>query len=198
VISRIVRRASKATPDRRSCAAAAAALVTLAACQPGSTVQQHTEALTLAADSLGQRQVQMRRFDTKEEASILAASIGVLQDLGFGIEESSASTGLVVGSKDRDAVESGQVTGQVILMLMAAAFGVHHDPVYEQNQKIRISIITQPSAANDAIVVRATFQRVIWNNKKQVTRVETLNDPRLYQEFFDRLSQSVFLTAHQI
>jgi hypothetical protein len=179
-------------------AAIAAALLGLAACQQQTTVQQHTAALTLAPESLGQRQIQMRRFDTKDERAILAASVAVLQDLGFGIEESSSSTGLVVGSKDRDAVEAGQVTGQVLLVLMAAAFGVAYDPIYENNQKIRISIITQPSAANDAVVVRATFQRVIWNNKNQVARVETLGEPKLYQEFFDRLAQSVFLTAHEI
>jgi len=179
-------------------AAIAAVLLGLAACNQDTTVQQHTAALTLAPDSLGQRQMQMRRFDTKDERPILAASVAVLQDLGFGIEESSSATGLVVGSKDRDAVEAGQVTGQVILMLMAAAFGVAYDPIYENNQKIRISVITQHSAANDAIIVRATFQRVIWNNKNQIARVETLGDPKLYQEFFDRLAQSIFLTAHEI
>jgi hypothetical protein len=31
-----------------------------------------------------------------------------------------------------------------------------------------------------------------------MSRVETLDDPKLYQEFFNMLSQSAFLTAHEI
>src|SRR5258708_10843313 len=86
----------------------------LAACQQ-STVEQQKAALTLAPDSMAHRQMQMRRFDTKDEGLMTSASAGVLQDLGFTLEESSVSTGLLVASKDRDAVELGQVAGQLFL-----------------------------------------------------------------------------------
>lgn len=166
------------------------------ACQT-PTVEQQTAALTLSNKSLSDRQLQSRRFDTKDERFVLAACAGVLQDLGFSMEESSSETGLLVASKDRDAVEAGQVAGQVFLSLLSAAAGVQHDPVFEKNQKIRISIITKP-VPGDKTLVRVTFQRVIWNNKGVISRVETLGDAKLYQEFFDKLSQSVFLEANQI
>jgi len=170
----------------------------LSACQPQHDLQKQTEALTLAPNSLAQRQEQMRRFDTKDEGKMLQACAGVLQDLGFTLDESSTNAGFVVASKDRDAIESGQVAGQMFIWALITAFGGKYDPVWEKNQKIRISIITRKSTEAEGIVVRVTFQRVIWNTKNQISRVETLDDPVMYQEFFDKLSQSVFLAAHDI
>lgn len=173
------------------------ALLLLASCQNTNSVQQHTAALTLSPDSMAQRQAQMRRFDTANETLLLSASAGVLQDLGFTIEESAAKAGLIVASKDRDAVEAGQVASQIMLAAFIAALGGQADPVWERNQKIRISVVTKP-IGHDDVVVRVTFQRVIWNTKNQISRVESINDLKIYQEFFDKLSQSVFLEAHEI
>lgn len=166
-------------------------------CQTGPTVEQQSEALTLAADNLSLRQVQSRRFNTGNESMILSASAGVLQDLGFTIEESAANAGLLVASKDRDAVEAGQVAGQVFFALLITALGGQADPVWDKNQKIRISIVTQ-LVNSGTVFVRVTFQRIIWNTKDQVSKVETISDAKIYQEFFDKLSQSVFLEGHKI
>lgn len=84
-----------------------------------------------------------------------------------------------------------------MLMLLAAALGAQHNPVWERNQKIRISIVSKPLKGKETLV-RVTFQRLIWDNQGRISRVETINEPKLYQEFFDKLSQSVFLEANQI
>lgn len=175
----------------------AIAIALLTGCQhTANTVAQQTSALTLTTDSMAQRQSQTRRFDNANETVLLTASAGVLQDLGFTIEESTAQAGFIVASKDRDAVEAGQVASQIMLAAFITALGGRADPVWERNQKIRISVATKPSGAD--VVVRVTFQRIIWNTKNQVSRVESINDPKIHQEFFDKLSQSVFLEAHQI
>lgn len=183
---------------KRRVVVSALILAALAGCQQASGTQQHAAALTLAEENLGQRQMQTRRFDTTDERSILAASAGVLQDLGFTTEETNLKAGLIVASKDRDAVEAGQVAGQVFFALLVSAMGGRADPVWDANQKIRISIVTRPAADRSGIIVRATFQRVIWNTKNQISRVETIDKPEIHQQFFDKLSQSVFLEAHQI
>jgi len=46
--------------------------------------------------------------------------------------------------------------------------------------------------------VRVTFQRVIRNTAGQISRQEQINEPEIYQEFFDKLSQAVFLEAHEL
>lgn len=135
-------------------------------------------ALTLSTDSLALRKTQARRFDTDDELEILSAVTGVLQDLGFSIEESEASTGLTVASKERPA-DGGW-----------GSWGT--------NQHIRVSVATKRSVEASGIVVRVTFQRVSKRPGTKYVRAETISDPQIYQRFFDNLSQSVFLDAHQI
>jgi hypothetical protein len=46
--------------------------------------------------------------------------------------------------------------------------------------------------------VRLSLQRIVRTSSPGVTRSEWLKDPALYQGFFEKLSQSVFLEAHKI
>ena len=185
-------------PSSTRCLSAGFVLAAILVGCTATPIQQQTTALTLPAENLSKRQQQMRRFDTTNEIALLAASAGVLQDLGFSIDETAPGMGLLVGSKDRSAVEGQQVAAQLFLAALVAASGGRADPVWDRNQKIRIAVTTRLSEDRSAVVTRATFQRVVWNTKDQVTQLETLNDPMLYQTFFDRLSQSVFLTAHEV
>lgn len=164
-----------------------AALLT-GGCQPGIP----PEALQLSRESLERRQLQTRRFDTTDEAMLLQASAGVLQDLGFNLDESETRLGVVVGSKDRDATEAGQI---VAAIAVAALFGTYM-PV-DEKQRIRASLVTRPSG-DAGTAVRVTFQRVVWNTDGDVSKAEFIDDPEIYRQFFDRLSQSVFLTANHI
>jgi len=164
--------------------------ISLVGCQ--STIPK--EALQLSAKSLENRRMQTRNFDTTDESSILSASAAVLQDLGFNIDESETKLGLIVGSKTRDATEAGQIA---VAIGMAALFGaqVHIDKI----QKLRASIVTSPSLANDKQTnIRVTFQRIVWNDQNIISRSEALNEPKFYQGFFEKLSKSLFLEAHKI
>ena len=150
------------------------------------------EALELSNESLQQRQTQTRRFDTTDESRLLQAGAAVLQDLGFTIDESETPVGLIVGSKDRDATEVGQVAGAIVIaILFGAAVPI------DDKQKIRASLVTKPLDGNKT-ALRVTFQRIVWNNHNQVSKIEGLTDPKMYQEFFDKMSASVFLTANEI
>jgi hypothetical protein len=169
----------------------------LGGCQ-ANNVGAETAALTLAPENLAQHQMEMRQFDTKDEARVLSACAGLLQDLGFSIDDGSAKTAFLVASKDRGAIEAQQVAGQMLLVALAAAAGARADPVYDQKQRIRISIVTSASATGTGTIVRATFQRVIWNNKNQISRVETIDEPAIYLQFFEKLSQALFLEAHGV
>ena len=137
-------------------------LVGLSACATNDVARQQS-ALTLSGNNLSERQIESRRYDTTDEASILSATIGIMQDLGFTIEESAAKSGLVTGSQD------------------------------SAGQRVRLSIITTLSADKKAVTVRANFQRIGWDGRNGPMR-----DPILYQRFFDKLSQAIFLEAHEI
>ncbi len=152
------------------------------------------EALKLTEKSLEQRRAQTRRFDTADEAELLSASAAVLQDLGFNLDESETRLGLVVASKERDATETGQVVGAILLAVLLGA----PMPI-DEVQKIRASLVTRPfDEPSEGTAVRITFQRIVWNSNRQISKIEALTDPELYQRFFEKLSKAVFLEAHEI
>jgi len=165
-------------------------LVLLVACHP----RIPEEALMLDSESLEQRQLQTRVFQTDDEAEVLAACSALLQDLGFNIDESECKLGVIVGSKDRSAVSAGQVIGSIFVALLTGAAM----PV-DKNQKMRACIVTKPIGdERRTTAVRVTFQRIVWDTQGKITKRECLTDPKIYQEFFEKLSKSLFLEAHEI
>lgn len=148
--------------------------------------------------TVGLRSLQTRRFDTGEEVKILLAATQTLQDLGFTITESSADVGVLVASKQRDAEESGQIAGQVALTVLAAALGTYHQPTWDREQSIFVTLITSPLGNAQASEVRVSFDRRITNNYGQMWRTELILEPSIYQDFFSKLAEGVFLEAHTV
>lgn len=180
------------------------AVAALAACVLAACIDQiPREALELPQQSLQRRQIQTRVFDTVDETRMLAAASGVLQDLGFNIDESETDLGVIVSSKQRDAREAGQVARSVLTTLAGAymTFGLYwgaSGPI-DDVQVIRAALVTAPSGSGDGrMAVRITFQRVVWDTDGVVSRREAIDEPQIYEEFFDALSHSVFLEAHRI
>ncbi|WP_157982343.1 hypothetical protein [Oceanicella sp. SM1341] len=97
----------------------------------------------------------------------MQSALGALQDLGFGIDESSTQTGVIVGSKRAGA-------------------------------QLRVQVSVRALPEGGGTIVRAIFQRVVNRPGAMLSTGETLNDPSLYQQFFERVAQSAFLTAHSI
>lgn len=144
------------------------------------------------------RALQVRRFEVLNERILLQAATQTLQDLGFTISESSLEAGVLVGSKKRDAVESGQVAGQLLLALLAAVAGSSHNPTWDKEQTIVVTLITTPVKNSKQIETRVSFDRRLTNNRGQLWRAELITEAPIYQEFFDKLSKSIFLEAHII
>lgn len=169
-------------------------------------------AMALSPDSLQQRQLQTRRVEGIDEKALLAASTGVLQDLGFNIDEAETRLGVIVASKKRSAIDTADIITSsletlAVDMVFAFVFGdderegeVHFDVT----QKIRISVVTRPALDSsghprkDAQVIRVTIQRLVWDDEGDLTREESIEDPKVYQKFFDRLSKSIFLELQAI
>jgi len=164
----------------------------------GCAAKYPPDFLKLSPDNLKHRQLQIRQYDTRDEKEIIAACAGVLQDLGFTLDDSETELGLVVGSKDRDATDAGQVALATLSLLFGGSSGASAFETIDKVQKIRASVVTKPSLSGDAIVVRVTFQRIVWNARGDITRLEALTDEKLYQGFFERLSKSIFLEAQKI
>ena len=150
--------------------------------------------------ALEKRQLQMRQYDTTNEEQILAAVAGVLQDLGFTLDNSETKLGFVAASKKADATSGGQMAGAVFLDMLSALGGGHGNAMAncDKSQVVKASVIAKPSLDGNKITVRVTFQRIVWNMSNQISKVETINDPEIYQKFYDGLSKAIFLEAQKI
>jgi hypothetical protein len=159
----------------------------LFACQKGVP----REALMFTPESLADRQLQTRVFETENEIRLLEASAAVLQDLGFTIDESEVKCGVIVCSKDRNIAELYDVG----LSIIASLFFIDYE--YAARQKVLASLVTRPLEKN-RIAVRITFQHLVWDTERKLIKNERINEAEIYQEFFSKLSKSVFLTGHEI
>ena len=137
-------------------------------CNLPSSPEAQTSALTLNSTSLSRRQAQTRRYETRDSATLMSASVGVLQDLGYTIDESSVGTGLINASKSRP--------GTVF----------------------RASLVVRPTADRASLTARVSFQAIGLDAQNQPTRAETIDTSQVYHQFFDKLSQSIFLEGQEI
>jgi hypothetical protein len=183
-------------------------LLLLAGCQTPPE-----NAMALSPESLKLRQLQTRRVEGIDEKALLAASVGVLQDLGFNIEESETRLGVIVASKKRSAVDTADIVTSsletlAIDLALSLLFGDHYSSDGEISidvtQKIRLSVVTRPALDSsgqprkDAQVIRVTIQRLVWDDEGTLVHAESIEDPKVYQKFFDRLSKSIFLELQAI
>jgi hypothetical protein len=156
------------------------------------------EALQLSPESLQLRQLQTKRYDT-DEKTLLSASAALVQDLGFNIDETTTEAGVITCSKHREAISVGQIVGALVVAVFTGAA----TPV-DKSQLIRASVVTRPVHTDETdkskcqTAVRVTFQRVVTNTANQITRRECIVEEGIYKEFFDKLSQSLFLEAHEL
>ncbi len=146
------------------------------------------------------RQLQMRQYDTTNEVQIVTAVAGLLQDLGFTLDNSETDVGFVAASRKADATNAGQVAGAILVDTLGILFGGYQNAYgkVDSVQYVKASVIVKPNLEGNKIVVRVTFQRIIWNISGQINRVESVKDPKIYQKFFDDLSKAIFLEAQKI
>lgn len=137
-----------------------------------------------------------RQFEGVSEADLMSASAGVLQDLGFSLEEVETRLGLITGTKLAESKVPG-VTWFVNLPGFKRADGP---------KEFRASVVVRPGNDTDdqTQYVRVTFHRKVWvtdvmdDGEEELFIQESVDEPELYQDFFDQLSKSVFLEGQGI
>ena len=173
----------------------------------GASLPPEVEALqpppTVAAD----REMQTRLFETDSELQLLNAGTGVLQDMGFVVDESEAQLGLVTASKTVDASQSfsdllAELTNNLLLIALTGGLVaplLDQDPPTPSEQTVRVSLTTSPS--NDegaAFQARVVFERALYSTEGALMEAGTLRIAEVYEAFFDALTKSVFLEAEPL
>jgi len=208
--------------------------------------------LALAADdndqtALEQRVIESRRFDGLPEKDLLSASVNVLQDMGYNIDNADSALGVITASKTwapedplglRDGKSWLSIPSIGPLALLSAAFEGHRLYVKTLKEDYRVSLVVKPASPDSSMtvfsetikneegskklkktepkekkkkpaeptsfIVRVIFQKSTRiDDDKQIgvaSRIDaqTIKDPALYQEFYDKLSKSVFIEAQQL
>ena len=175
--------------------AAAAVAAGLLACATGTGKEEVQPRPQLSAE----RQLQTRRFEGTSEERLLAASVSVLQDLGFTIKVSNAELGMATGIKDREAKAPDQRAALIVLMILLTAMSGQPPPTGEikEEQTVRVLLTTRPvPGKSGSHEVRVTFHRFL--RQPLVWEADSLRDPRLYEGFFELLSKAIFLEAHRL
>jgi len=166
----------------------------------------------LTPQSAQYRALQTRTFETSDEKELLSASAAVLQDLGFQVEESVKEVGMLRAAKERGAREYGQEISQSFVLLLSIAGAIFGGPVMvvpvDVHQQINATLVTRRSETDpSSFSVRVLFHRSLWKGDGSVgdqrippgqQSLEMIVDGKIYQQFFAKLSKSVFLEAHKI
>jgi hypothetical protein len=176
------------------CAILISSVSFLSACQQKNIFK---EALTCSPGYFKDRQLQTRVFESIDEKNLLTASAAVLQDLGYTIDETDVRSGVIVCSRDRDVTVTAEVVLSVALEILSILVGNPTSVPYDKTQKVLASLVTTP-VNNQKTAVRITFQHMVWDSEGNIRKREQLNEPEIYQEFFSKLSKSIFLVAHEI
>ncbi|MFY9402976.1 MAG: hypothetical protein WAQ07_06205 [Candidatus Omnitrophota bacterium] len=166
----------------------------------GCITTASSQAFKASEPTLQLRQIETRQFDTKDEIKVLSATAAVLQDMGFTLTEVEKRLGLIVGSKERDATVPEQVVMAAFIDMLGSSRGSSSNAMAQIDsvQTILVSCVTRLNLERSKVFVRVNFQRVVYNRMNQVSRLETLKDPQIYEGFFNKLSKSIFLEADKI
>lgn len=158
------------------------------------------DAFRLSESALETRKAQTRDYYSTSDEAILSASMAVLQDMGYAIDEVEKELGVLSASKRADATNDlaafSSIAADTIKCLFTLGLGCTGGNYADIDdvQDIRMTLVTRPNRTNaDDVAVRVTIQRIIWNKKGAVSEQETITDPEVYVAFFDKLSTAVFL-----
>jgi len=165
-----------------------------------ATAKVPENALRLEESTLEVRSVQTRKIAAPSEASILTATIAVLQDMEFNVDGMEKPLGVISASKVSDADDAGEKAGLFFLDLLCAvgsgysSFSCSNMSTAKDDQRIILTMVVLPSLARGGeYSVRVTIQRVIFDKEDRVKILERITTPEIYQEVFDNLRQALFI-----
>ena len=127
------------------------------------------------------REFQTRRFDVADTKVVLKAMLNVLQDEGFIIKNADATLGFLMGSKTVD-IEPGW---------LAKLAYVLNDDRYVKTAVIETSVTV--TTVGTRTLVRANFEKRVFDNAGVVVAAQQLDDEDYYREFFAKVDKGIFL-----
>lgn len=134
------------------------------------------------------RQIQSRKYNTKDTRLIMKAVLNVLQDDGFIVKNAQLELGLLSAEKDVDVENKGQALFATLLSGQQARWAKH----------AVIEVSANVSEHGEETRVRVNFQRKTFNNVGVVSNITQIIDSAYYQQFFSKVSKGVFIQEEEL
>ncbi|GHB37698.1 hypothetical protein GCM10007094_28780 [Pseudovibrio japonicus] len=155
--------------------------------------QMPKDVLQVTEQHKAMKAAQSRTIASPKKKEVLLAGAAALQDMGFSIDKTDPELGLVVGSKQRDAKEGEQVAlavvGAAITTILAGPVAGVHNFKYDDEQFVRASITA--GSEENATDLRISVQRIVLDQRGDVSKAETVKDEKLYSQFYETLGASI-------
>lgn len=160
------------------------------------------EAYRLPPSSLEARAMQTFTFEDSDEAQIMGATVALIQDMEYNLDEVERPLGVLTASKTVDADSVRQKAGLLALdigLIILAVFsgssaGGSALAGADDEIELDLTFVVTPSLEReDAYSARLTLQRTLIDQSKRIKERGVIEEPKVYQEIFDKLSKSVFL-----
>jgi len=143
---------------------------------------------------------QTRVFPTGNQDEVLFAGAAALQDMGFSITGGEKQFGLLIGEKNADvegagavhAVAEAAVVALSLVGSLIAGQDMTTDLPEQISQVIHVSLLVSESDDGNATVVRISLDRDMIYDQGFIIADHT-ELPRVYQDFFDKLSKAIYL-----
>ena len=144
---------------------------------------------------MGVREVQTRSFDNVNAHAAMKAVIDMLQDGGFTVERTDADLGLIVGTQAAIRRPSG---GLRALKYVGAAFTYGLAGLIPLNRTDELEAsVNVTSIDDDSVRVRISVQRRMLDKNGRLKKTEALTEGPVYQDLFEILGRSLFVSQTQ-
>lgn len=134
------------------------------------------------------REFQTRTYETKDTKMVMKAVMHTLQDDGYIIKDANLDLGLLTAQKELDVTNQGEA---LLLSLLAG-----HKARYKKNALMEASV--NVSEFGKEMRVRVNFQSKVMDNQGGVMKVQQVDDPKFYQEFFSKVDKAIFIAKENL
>jgi len=134
------------------------------------------------------REFQTRTFDTNKTDEVMSAVVEAFQDQGFMVKNVVPQVGLVSATREIDVEDKGQAFFQTFMFGQNAVWG----------KNAMIEATATLKTIGNKTKVRTNFQEKVMNNRGGVDTVLTIENPKFYQDFFDKVGKSIFIEKQKL
>ena len=134
------------------------------------------------------REIQSREFDTNDMKLVIKTMMNVLQDDGFIIKNVVSDMGLLCAERHMDIEHKGKI----ILHKLVDGDNARWDKL----QILEASANVSEFGTNTR--VRINFQIKVLDNFGCPKEVKLIQDPKVYQQFFEQVSKALFIQELEI